>query len=63
MLATHLYVHLQRNYQRNCYCCGDLVLAIKLPYHHQFSIITLPSDIIWLFSVPYLISDFEGLRV
>lgn len=38
--------------------------AIKLPHHHhQFSIITLPSDIIWLFSVPYLISDFEGLQV
>lgn len=37
--------------------------AIKLPHHHPFSIITLPSDIIWLFSVPYLISDFEGLQV
>jgi len=38
------------------------VHAIKLP-HHPFSIITLPSDIIWLFSMLYLISDFEGVQV
>lgn len=38
--------------------------AIKLPHHHHpFSIITLPSDIVWLFSVLYLISEFEGLQV
>ena len=35
--------------------------AIKLPHHHDpFS---LPSDISWLFSMLYLISDFEGLQV
>ena len=37
--------------------------VIKLPHHHPFSIFTLPNDIIWLFSVLYLTSDFEGLQV
>lgn len=62
---SHPFVYTFKiNYQHNCYYCEDLVHAIKLPHHHHlFSIITLPSDIIRLFSVLYLISDFEGLQV